>query len=334
MKHALPPIFAFTLSALVLVAAFIFAEPISEAVTATESAATDDAPLVAVPAPDSSDAKLRVNVLVKGETLNMTLADYLRGVTASEVPGTFYPEAIKAQAVAARTNLYWKLAHTNPGHPSADVCDDPAHCAAYATDSDLQEKWGGKYAELMPNIVSAVNATDGIVIRYNGDIIQAVFHSSGGGYTEDSGNVWTEQLPYLVTRESPEGPASVPNFISEYAFTINEFKRLATEKYPGISFDKGLLTNEERNAQSGRLLYVNLGDKRVSGTQLRLIYGLRSAMVNWTIDGNEIRLTTKGYGHGVGLSQYGANEFARNGASYEDILTYYYKGSVASSYSS
>ncbi|MDR0857450.1 MAG: stage II sporulation protein D, partial [Oscillospiraceae bacterium] len=325
MKRLLPVFFSVALSALTLLLAAVAAKPGAAALpeVSPESAGNELPAEQALPSanPESSDSRQQITVLVKGEPLSMSLADYLRGVTASEVPGTFYPEAIKAQAVAARTNLYWKLNHTNPGHPGADVCDDPSHCAAYASDEELREKWSAdKFDALMTNIANAVIATDGVLVRYKGEVIQAVFHSSGGGYTENSGNVWTEQLPYLTARESPEGSASVPNFISEYAFTIEEFKRLAKEKYPEVSFDPGLLSGEVRSSETTRLISVVLGDKRISATELRLLYGLRSAMATWTVDGNEIRFTTKGYGHGVGLSQYGANEFARNGAAYEDIL--------------
>jgi stage II sporulation protein D len=159
-----------------------------------------------------------------------------------------------------------------------------------------------------------------------------VFHSSSGGYTEDSGNVWGETLPYLRSVQSPESATSVPQFLTENSVTVEEFRRIALTAYPEMDLSmppEAWFSNIVRS-DTGRLVSVTLGGVELSATKLRLLFGLRSANIEWEIGETEISFTVKGYGHGVGLSQYGANEFARNGASFEDILRYYYQGASIS----
>jgi stage II sporulation protein D len=258
------------------------------------------------------------------------MSDYLVGVVAAEMPANFFDEALKAQAVAARTFTYYCAARTaNDGvHPDADVCDNPLHCKGWLPDAALREKWGGNYDAYILKIESAVADTDGLCAVYEEKPILAVFHAASGGYTEDSANVWGEALPYLRSVQSPESPANVPDFVTEPAFSLSEFKRTALEAYPEMDFSGAAETwfGGESRSPNGRLISVTLGGVSLSGTQLRNLFGLRSANAVWTISGSEIRFTVTGYGHGVGMSQFGANEFARNGADFRFILKYYYKG--------
>jgi stage II sporulation protein D len=271
------------------------------------------------------DSGVTLTLLTGGKVVELSLRDYLIGVTAAEMPANFYDEALKAQAVAARTYTYYKAKRSDGTHPEADACDDPSHCKAWLTDSALREKWGGSYDVNLAKIAASVDSTDGLCAMYDDEPILAVFHSSSGGFTEDSSNVWSKSLPYLVSVQSPESSSSVPDFVTEAVFTVDEFKRIAVKGYPDMTFGGELVSDAERSA-AGRIISVKLGGVRLSGTEFRMLFGLRSANISWEIDNDEIRLTVTGYGHGVGLSQFGANEFARNGASFEDILGYYYRG--------
>jgi len=264
------------------------------------------------------------------ELITLTLYEYLCGVVAAEMPANFYDEALKAQSVVARTYTYYSVNHRPAGmaHPDADVCDNAAHCQGWLSDDACREKWGENYEAYSAKIAAAVAATDGLCAVYDGEPICAVFHSSSGGYTEDSINVWSEDLPYLTSVQSPETTTSVPDFITYVSFSLEEFKEIALKTYPDMTFPeaaKNWMTNVERSATE-RIVSLKVGGMTLTGTQLRLLFGLRSANATWSIENDTITFTVRGYGHGVGMSQYGANEFARNGAAFDDILRYYYKG--------
>ncbi|MDR2606057.1 MAG: stage II sporulation protein D [Oscillospiraceae bacterium] len=297
--------------------------------TLTPSNPSDsDYPIAAADAPLDSAQTL---TLKTGDTvLTLTLSDYLRGVVAAEMPANFNDEALKAQAVVARTYTYYSVNHRPAGqaHPDADVCDNPAHCQGWLSDDACREKWGDNYDTYSAKIAAAVAATDGLCAVYNGEPICAVFHSSSGGYTEDSVNVWSESLPYLTSVQSPESGTSVPDFVTSVSYSLNDLKRTALETYPDMTFPdapENWLTNVSRS-ETERVISLKVGGITLTGTQFRLLFGLRSANASWSIADGVITFTVRGYGHGVGMSQYGANEFARNGAAFGDILRYFYKG--------
>ncbi len=182
--------------------------------------------------------------------------------------------------------------------------------------------------EYINKIIEAVESTDGVCLTYGNTPIQAVFHSSSAGRTADSDEVWAFDLPYLVSVESPETAADVPNYVSSVTVSISDFKDTVSRFYPTAVFpkDKTKWVTDIAYTESGRIRTVKLGGVSVSGPSLRSMFGLRSTAASIEIGENNVILTTTGYGHGVGMSQYGANAFALQGKSYKEILLWYYSG--------
>lgn len=275
------------------------------------------------------DDDVTVRVSADGVVKIMTMRQYLIGVVAAEMPASFDLEALKAQAVAARTEtLYHILLFKSETHPDADVCSDPTCCQAFKNDSELREKWGGAYADYINKITVAVQSTDGECLIYNNAPIQAVFHSSSAGQTANSGEVWAFDLPYLVSVKSPETAADVPNFVSSVTVSLSDFKETVLKTYPTASFSKDTSkwVTDIAYTESGRIKTLRLGGVIVPGPSLRSMFGLRSTAASIEINDKNVIFTTTGYGHGVGMSQYGANAFAQAGKSYREILSWYYNG--------
>ncbi len=257
----------------------------------------------------------------------MTVAEYLPGVVRGEMPATFEGEALKAQAVAERTYIYYKVTTgSKPGHPDAAVCMSPACCSAYTDAQSAAIRWGDKAEAYEQKILQAVADTDGQVLLYAGEPILAAFHSSSDGVTAASGDVWVKDLPYLSSVASPESEESVPNYYSVKTFAAEEFCRIFTEAYPQAQFAEraedwiGDLTLNG----SGRVETLSIGGVTVEGTEVRSLFGLRSASFTVEVSAQEVTFRVTGYGHGVGMSQYGANELARQGKTWQEILHWYY----------
>ena len=263
------------------------------------------------------------------ETVEMTMAAYLPGVVRGEMPATFEEEALKAQAVAERTYIYYHLQRGGKAnHPDADVCMDHTCCNAWTGAEQAAQKWGEQAEAYEAKIQEAVRATDGQVMLYNGQLILAAFHSSSGGRTADRGEVWGKSLPYLASVESPESIDAVPNYIVEKKVPAEEFKKAVLERYPAAQFsdDMSAWVTISSISPSGRVEDAALGGVPVKGYNVRSLFDLRSTMFTVSADNEGIIFTTAGYGHGVGLSQYGANIMAREGSGYGEILAAYYTG--------
>jgi stage II sporulation protein D len=276
---------------------------------------------------EKTDKTVQVRLLTKGEVITLSMFDYLVGVVAAEMPASFEPEALKAQAVAARTFTYYKMLYGS-NHTNADVCDDCTCCKAYLSEEDLKERWSDQYEWNIEIIRAAVTKTDGLCVTYAHEPILAAFHSSSCGSTEDSVNVFHASLPYLVSVESPENALSVPNYHSELSVTFDEFQSAVRSAYPDAVLQgepEGWIA-DPTYADSGRIVSVFVGGVLLSGTEFRNLFNLRSAAIEWSVSDSGFGFRVTGYGHGVGMSQYGANEFAKNGAGFIDILTYYYEG--------
>lgn len=250
-----------------------------------------------------------------GGTLELTLEEYVTGVVLGEVPYTFGEEAIKAQAVAARTYyLYCKQTGARQ-HEGADVCDSPAHCCGFTTEADLAARFGEDYARRSVEIVrAAVEATAGEVLTYEGEPICAVWHASSPGATEASENVWQGALPYLVSVTSEEAVD-----LTEVTLTSAEVASLLPDWDGGRSL-------EWASNSSGRCGTLGIGNLTLTGTEARALFGLRSTALTARWDGDMLRLTAAGYGHGVGMSQRGADAMASRGCGYREILAHYYPG--------
>lgn len=277
-----------------------------------------------------NDTEIVLSVLSDGIVSDMSLERYLIGVVAAEMPAGFPLEALKAQAVAARTMvIYSKNVKANANHPDADVCTDFTCCMAFSHDEQLHDRWGDDYRENIVRIISAVVGTDGVYMTYNDEPILAVFHSSSAGKTESSGNVWVTDMPYLKSVDSPESSINVPDFVSTVSVSFSEFTETVTDAYPDAVFDdedtESWITDITYSG-SGRILDLSIGGKTVKGTWMRQAFGLRSTAFTIAIGSGNIVFTVAGYGHGVGMSQYGAAVMATSGMDYREILRAYYTG--------
>ena len=257
----------------------------------------------------------------------MALDVYLQGVVRGEMPASFELEALKAQAAAERTYIYYQLAAgRKEAHPNADVCTDPSCCNAWLSEEAAREKWGGDFDGWESRIEEAVAATDGQVALYDGQPILAVFHSSSAGKTAGAGDVWSGDMPYLRSVDSPEGEETVPNYYSAAEFTAAGAKALLAQAHPELTFSGGpdKWFGAVEKDESGRVGTVEVCGAPLRGVEVRRIFSLRSAC--FTIDAAADRVTFRvtGYGHGVGMSQYGANELARQGRTWQEILLWYY----------
>ena len=257
----------------------------------------------------------------------MALDAYLQGVVRGEMPASFELEALKAQAAAERTYIYYQLAAGRKEvHLNADVCTDPSCCNAWLSEEAAREKWGGDFDGWESRIEEAVAATDGQVALYDGQPILAVFHSSSAGKTAGAGDVWSGDMPYLRSVDSPEGEETVPNYYSAAEFTAAEAKALLAQAHPELTFSGGpdKWFGAVEKDESGRVGTVEVCGAPLRGVEVRRIFSLRSAC--FTIDAAADRVTFRvtGYGHGVGMSQYGANELARQGRTWQEILLWYY----------
>ena len=244
------------------------------------------------------------------------------------MPASFEPEALKAQTVAARTYTLSKMERTVEAHPDADVCTDITCCQAYISMENARANWGSQADAYEAKIREAVTATDGEAILYGGVPILAVFHSSSAGLTRAAGQVWQNDLPYLKPVDSPEAKETIPNYYSRVDFTPAALKEKLLAKIPSADLSgdrKSWLKNAVRDS-AGSVETVEVGGVTVRGGTVRAALGLRSACFEWELqDGNFVFYVT-GYGHGVGLSQYGADAMAESGADYQTILTHYYTG--------
>ena len=297
----------------------------------TEQAApTGELPIdrtVVTPSP-SADSQTQIRVaLTDGSVLTLGLDQYLWRVVAAEMPASFELEALKAQAAAARTYTLSKLGRTVEKHPDADVCTDITCCQAYIDPDQAAANWGDNGAAYTAKITSAVSETDGMAVLYDGQPIQAVFFSSAAGRTVDAVEVWGNSVPYLTGVDSPEGD-EVPNYHSTVTFTLEEFKSKLLAQYPDADLSgdpAGWFQNTVPNSAGG-VEQVDVGGVTVSGGALRTLLGLRSTSFTVTAGSQGVTFSVTGYGHGVGMSQYGANALARQGKTYDEILKWYYIG--------
>lgn len=275
------------------------------------------------------DSEIRFVALIDGELFDCSMEDYLPGVLAGEMPALFSEEALKAQAVAARTYIIHCMGTENPNHPEADVCDDPSCCKAFSSTDELKERWGEKFKEYWQKMTDAVEATDGEYLTYDDEAILAVFHSSSSGMTEDSKNIWA-QVPYLVSVDSPEGQEDVPSFVTTVEVTQEVLKETVSGVFASADFedDAANWVGETLLNESGRVSSITIGGVKIEGGQLRDLFDLRSTNILLEFNGEKFVFTVMGYGHGVGMSQYGANVMAKNGSDYKQILSHYYPGTT------
>lgn len=262
------------------------------------------------------------------EIEEIELDDYLLGVVSSEMPASFEKEALKAQAVVARTYTIYKITEGNK-HENADICDDSKCCQAWISKDDRLNKWNE--AERDSNwikIEEAVNTTKGKIITYDGKAINAFFHSNSGGITDTAIAVWGgTNYPYLQAVQT-SGEDSYKQYSSEVEITKDEFISKIKEHHSDfiIDFNDANSIKILDYTDGERIKTIKIGNLDLAGTEVRTIFGLKSAKFQINIEGENVKFNVTGYGHGVGMSQTGADCMAKQGSNYEEIIKHYYTG--------
>lgn len=263
-----------------------------------------------------------------GEIEELNLDQYLYGVVSSEMPANFEEEALKAQAVVARTYTIYKITNGNK-HENADICDDSQCCQAWISKEARFEKWNETERENnWSKIVSAVESTKGKIIMYEGKPINAFFHSNSGGKTEIASSVWGgKDEPYLQAVET-SGESNYTQYSSELTISKEEFiekiKQYHSDFEIDFSSDNQIEVLEYTEGQ--RIKKIKIGNLELAGTEIRNIFGLKSAKFEILVEGENVKFNVLGYGHGVGMSQTGADSMAKEGKNYEEIIKHYYTG--------
>jgi len=288
------------------------------------------------PAPQSEiDKNTLISVLLEGELKQLNMRDYLMGVLRAEMPASFELDALKSQAVAARTYVLYKILHGgSPNHPEADACDDITCCQAFMPFEVAAQGWGADADANEEKIRQAVIGTDGECVLYGGEPVLAVFHSSSAGTTQDAAAVWSSGMPYLQSVETPENEDTVPGYHSQASFPVAELKERLLSSLPNADLSgspSNWFTNISQQP-NGTVTAVTVGGVELTGSQLRSILELRSACFTISFDSENVVFSVTGYGHGVGMSQYGANVLAAQGMGYKDILSWYYTDTAVGTY--
>ncbi len=266
-----------------------------------------------------SDTMIRLLDDAAQEWITLPLEEYLVHVVAAEMPASYAPEALRAQAVAARSYTLYKL---QSGH----LCTSSQHCQAYANEETLRQRWGEDYDVYLSKVRDAVYSTQGEIMTYDGTPIQALFHAASYGATEDVEHVYQQPLPYLrsvSTLESEEDSKRV------LTWTLDDFLAAIQKQYPALDIDASQLEKELKILEhypSGRVASIQVGNLLLTGVDMRRALGLPSSQFTVSIQEDLVTVTCLGYGHGIGMSQQGANLMANQGAGYQTILAHYYSG--------
>ena len=260
------------------------------------------------------------------EEKSMPEEEYIVGVVAAEMPASFETEALKAQAVAARTYA------VNSGLSTEELIKSNGQ--AYCTVEEMKKKWGSGFNTYYSKIKNAVYATKGEIAVYNDEPILAVFHAISSGKTEEAQNVWSKELPYLKSVDS-SGDETSSEYYSEKEIPSKTAAALLQEKYPYIKLSEANIADQMQileRTKAGYISKIQVGNMVLTGKQVREALSLRSSCFTFSSDGDNIIFKTKGYGHGAGMSQYGANYMAKQGKTYKEILAYYYSGTSLKKY--
>ncbi len=249
----------------------------------------------------------------------LPLEKYIAGVVAAEMPVDFEVEALKAQALTARTYIMNHMLRDGKEANGADVTDTVEH-QVYKDFGELKRAWGADYDKKLNKVARAVLETEGQILTYNGKPITATFFSTSNGYTENAEDLWENPYPYLTSVVSPWDESS-PKFHHQTEISVKDFeKRLA------VKLDSKSIGSIIERTGGNRVASVNINGKVISGQDVRAALDLKSTDFSWKRKGDTVIITTKGYGHGVGMSQYGANGMAKEGKDFREIVTHYYQG--------
>lgn len=250
-----------------------------------------------------------------GSVINLNMTDYLIGVVSSEMPASFNLEALKAQSVLART-------YALKAKQTEKKLTDTVSTQSYIDIDQMKNKWGNSFNTYYNKIKNAVENTNGEYLSYNGNYIEALYHSTNNGKTESSLDVFGNYYPYLISVSSEYDKNA-----SSYLRTINMPLDTISNKL-GLSLNNDSVISILSYTDGGNIKEININGNNFSGKKVRELLGLRSADFDISISDNNANITTRGYGHGVGMSQYGANGMANAGYSYKDILSHYYPGTT------
>lgn len=281
------------------------------------------------------DVTIKVYMHDIKQIVSMNLEDYVKGVVAAEMPAEFEVEALKAQAVAARTYAVKHMAvfggTGSAEYPGADVTTDHKESQAWQDETKLKAKWGANYGKYWSKVNQAVDQTRGLILTYQGEPINAVFHSTSGDHTASAQEVWGFDYPYLKSVACTWDQKS-PRYQDAKEISLAELEaRLGADA--GImaaaqSGDSGSIAAIIDRTDSGRVGKIRIGAKTLTGSEIRQKLELRSTNFSVIPDGDKLIFKTIGYGHGVGLCQYGANGQAKESRNFRQILTYYYTGAA------
>lgn len=279
-----------------------------------------------VPIQQQEETNLTMPVLMEDGTVTwMDMDEYLTGVVLAEMPADFETEAKKAQAVVARTYALRRY-ETGTKHPLSAVCTDSTCCQGYLSPETYLDNGGSQ--EIVEQVRQAVEQTRNLVLIYEGELIEATYFSCSGGSTEDAAAVWGTDIPYLQATDSP-GEEGATHFTDTVQFSAGEF---AAALGASLSGSPETWLGTVTYTKGGGVESMVIGGVTYKGTTLRQCLGLRSTAFTMTALGNTIVITTKGYGHRVGMSQYGADAMAVQGSGFAEILAHYYQGTTLTSY--
>ena len=266
----------------------------------------------------ASNMQVRVKHEDTGIIESVPFEEYITGVLAGEMPVSFHIEALKAQALAARSYVMKKMEYNI--NKDYDVVDTIMN-QVYLTDDYLRSVWKESYDEKINKIKTAVLETKGEYIAYNGEVAEAFFFSTSTGATENSGEIFNAQLPYLVSVSSMWDADVSPLYSTYTTFKLEDFyKKL------GLKYNENLYIEKLQMTEGGRTVKIKINGAEFTGVQVMNKLNLRSTCFEITKDGNNVKVNIKGYGHGVGMSQYGAEGMARSGYKYDEIVKHYYTG--------
>ncbi len=255
----------------------------------------------------------------------MSLKEYLIGVVAEEMNASYHEEAIKAQVVASHTLLLY-IKNKNPESLNgADISGDSTTHQGFLTKERQQEKWKDNYEAYYKKIAKCVDEVIDYTLQYNGEYINAAFHSISNGKTENVSDVWGGNYPYLVSVASA-GDKLSPAFQSEVTVTVSDFKKNLKEKNISFTDNPEKWVKKITNTKTGMVKTIEICGKTITGREMRSLFSLRSSTFTCKYKNGNFVFTVSGYGHGVGMSQYGADYMARQGSTYEEILKHYYTG--------
>lgn len=277
----------------------------------------------------NGDEKIKVYRTLQDKIEEVDLEEYICGVVANEMQVSFEDEALKAQAIASRTYLVSKKINSCPIANGSDICDS-AHCQVYSSKDELISKWGEENGEKYWNkIKSAVDDTKGMILTYKGELVlYPLFFSTSSGETESAMDASLGDIPYLVSVES-KGEEVSPKYTSKKEMALSDLVSAINSKYPTSGVNTSNLSSKLQvmeRSEAGGVITLAVGNDEIKGSDFRVIAGLNSTNFTYSINENTIVFECKGYGHGVGMSQWGANVMAKEGKSYDEILKHYYTG--------